>query len=768
MIDRSHLYVLMALACLLLSGLAIRIPHLADPPLEFHATRQYRSALMARGYVVRSLKGYSAAELNAIRAAAAGQMPVEPPVLEHAAALAYRVMGREALWIPRLMSVLAWVLGALAIWWLVVPRCDPATGTLRADDVRAPSSTAVATRGIRLVPASRALAGLAAVAVYLFLPFGRPASQAFQPDALMTALAAASLAAVAWRHRVPSIGSRLVAILLAAAGVFIKPMAVFFILPAALVLSISRRGCLRSVLRFAVWTAAAVAPAVAWYIWVAFTSPSTFEDRFFPQLLTRAVFWSDWLKMIDRVVTWPMFVLALAGVAVAERDTRRVLAAAWTGYVAFGLLFTHHIHTHDYYSLPLITLVAWSIGALVHGVWPGAQRDLVGRARLTTQPTKLVPPALVLVLVAAAIAWAWRTPPYPADPRSASEVVRYERIGRLVNHSTRVISLDGNYALPLNYHGLLMAGNLPLSIDRGVSALAGRSATAEAESELAGSSAEFFVATLQPEFEVRSDLRELLNERYPLIERDGKASSWRYVVYDLRRTRVSLSPDRMSAFAGTAPRDRARADAGPDLTASATGPVQTVKLWAAAGVRWHLAVPRPDLVDVSPIDGIGPAIVSIAARVAAADADNGIEIVAYRAGQPEPSGSVKLRVRTFRADKPSAPEGAVDAPGDPVVLGDTPVLLAGWAIDDVGLRRISVEYQNQAGAVVPLGDAVRRGPRRDVAAAHPTAFDIYNCAWTFTLRPDMLPTEPLPLVLHVYAEDTDGLRTEIGTRTVKR
>lgn len=768
MVDRSHVYARIGLACLLLFGLAIRIPHLTDPPLEFHPTRQYRSALMARGLVVRSLKGYSAGELNAIRAAAATEAPIEPPVFEHAAALAYRIMGREALWIPRLMGVTVWVLGALAIWWLVVRGNRPTTDTPADDDARAPSSGMGSTRGIPFQQDLRPLAGLVAVAVYLFLPYGRPASQAFQPDALMTALTTGALAALAWRHRAPSIGSGFVALLLAAAAVFIKPMAVFFILPVALVLSVSRYGFFRGASRFTAWTAAVVAPATAWYIYVALSFPSTFEDRFFPQLLTRAVFWTGWLTMIDRVVTWPMCALALAGIAFAERHTRRVLVAAWMGYVAFGLLFTHHIQTHDYYSLPLITLVAWSIGALVNGVWPSGRRDSEAHATLQVQGAMLRSVALVLVPVAAAMAWAWRTPPYEADPGSIVEAARYERIGRLVNHSTRVVSLDGNYAVPLNYHGLLVASNLPLSFDRAISTLAGRSVTAEAEAELAGRDADFFVATHQPEFDARPDLRALLDTRYPLIERDGTARSWHYLVYDLRRSRIVFTPERMSAFARLPPLDRARGNAGPGPTAPAAGPVNTVKLWTAAGSGWRLVVSRPDLVDVSPLEGTGPAVVSVAARASAAEAETSVEILAYGEGDTEPSGSLKLRVRAFRASKPVAPFGFVDAPGDPVILRNSPVVFMGWAVDDLGLRRIWVEYQNRAGAIVSLGEAVRSGSRPDIASAYPAAFDVYNCAWTFTLHPGMLRNESLPLVLRFYVEDTDGLRKEIGTRTVRR
>lgn len=351
---RAHRSVRLALWGLLFAGTLIRLPHLVAPPLEFHATRQYRSAALARGYVIDALPGYSAQEHRAAVLLAAQMAPIEPPVFENAAALLYRMAGREALWMPRLLGVLAWTGGAVAMWWLVAPLLG-------------------------------ALAGLAAVAVFLFLPYGVPASQAFQPDGLMTVLTVAAIAASFRRHCHPSTRAARVATLVAAAAVFIKPMAAFFVLPVEVSLSTSRDGWLRGLRRSALWAAAVAMLAAAWYVYVTMTSASVFEDRFFPQLLTRSVFWTDWLRMIERVVPWPALVLAILGVITARGATRRGLLAAWMGYVTYGLLFSYHIHTHDYYSLPLIPLVGWSVGALVSAVWarrcPAGPRHGRSRAR---------------------------------------------------------------------------------------------------------------------------------------------------------------------------------------------------------------------------------------------------------------------------------------------------------------------------------------------------------------------------------------------------
>jgi hypothetical protein len=491
------------LAGVVLAGIAIRIPHLDEPPLQFHPTRQYRSALMARGYVVDMLHNLSPAELAAVKNAAAAQEAIEPPVFEHAAAILYRLAGQEALWIPRLFGALVWVFGAFPIWWLA--------RSVRED---------------RRHPGMADAGGLTAVAVYLLLPFGATASQAFQPDAIMTALIAASLGALTWHYRRRSGTTLVTSSGLAALAAFIKPMALFFILPPALVLAVGRVGFWQGARRWAAWTIFVAAPTVTWYVYIAVTAPSVLRDRFFPQLLARQDFWADWVRMADRVATRPILLLALIGVVLTARATRGALVAASAGYVAFGMLFSYHIHTHDYYSLPLIPLGAWAIGALVQ--FGGSGRPSLPRTALSVGLR-----AAVVLLAVSAVMSAWRHRLYAPDPDAPRQAARYEQIGRLVNHSSRVITLDKFYGFGLAYHGRLVASNLPLGADRALSSLAGRSAVVDASRQLAAG--EFFVGTIQEELDALPALRNLLAQRYRLVARDGTAERWTYVVYDLQQ-----------------------------------------------------------------------------------------------------------------------------------------------------------------------------------------------------------------------------------------
>ena len=123
---------------------------------------------------------------------------------------------------------------------------------------------------------------------------------------------------------------------------------------------------------------------------------------------------------------------------------------------------------------------------------------------------------------------------FVAERELEARVRLYERIGAVVDHSTKVASLDGDYGFPLSYHGLLLAGNMPLGVDVAMARLNGLTLPPPAE-RLAGTHADFFVATSQQELDGQPDLLEALERGYPVVFRDGFRSRWRAVVYDLRQ-----------------------------------------------------------------------------------------------------------------------------------------------------------------------------------------------------------------------------------------
>ena len=102
----------MALLLLCVLALAVRI-HIAQLPMNFHPTRQYRSTLIARAHYLEGREHVSTEKLEVARENRRRQGQLEPPVMELLACLAYFVAGDEHLWIPRLLSSIFWVIGGV-------------------------------------------------------------------------------------------------------------------------------------------------------------------------------------------------------------------------------------------------------------------------------------------------------------------------------------------------------------------------------------------------------------------------------------------------------------------------------------------------------------------------------------------------------------------------------------------------------------------------------------------------------------------------------
>ena len=623
--------------------------------------------------------------------------------MEVLASVVYRLIGREDVAWARSLAVAAWTLGGLAVFRLTVQLLSGP-------------------------------AAVAAVAVWAFVPFGITASQSFQPDPLMTSLIVLTLATVvsAERRRTPW---RIVLFgVCLAATLAVKVVAGFLLGPALVAVTLLGTGSLRDKAVTSVVALLAALPA-GWYY---STLPLATDYGPFLQLLREPAFWQGWSGIVHHVVSWPLLVAALAGAAVATGELRRLLVALSAGYIAFGIVFTHHIHTHDYYSLPLIPMVALGVGALV---------DRIGRMLSGTAPAAVAAAVSVGLLAwgGAAVAAAQSSGRHAAHIAKAAG---YARIGAVVNHSPKVLSLDEEYGLALNYHGHVVSSHWPDSGDLAMLSLTGGQRE-PAEERLRASGADFFVCTSQAQMEAQPDLKAALEGRHPLLAREGEPDRWAFVVYDLRRGVLSATPANLSFFSHVG---------GPAAAA------ETVSLYAAPGARWIVQVPPEGVVSVTPSEGTGPATLRVTAAPLNAVVDRTVTITIH--SPTDGSSSFEVRIRGV-AGLNQPPFGFVDAPPDPITLGDTPIVLQGWALDDTSMKRVWVGYSGPAGEVISLGEARREGRRPDLAAAFPTAHDLFKAAWAFTLQPSAIRDVPRPIRLQFFAEDGSGHRTGIGTRTVQ-
>jgi hypothetical protein len=418
--SRSLAVAALAISIAVLAVLA-RWDHINASAFDFAEARQFHYETLARGYYVLDFGGGPAWQKQVMRARLREAAPIELPILPYATAIIYRLAGGEHLWIPRLMSSLFWIAGALVLYLL--------------------------TRRF-----TRPWAALVAVAFYVFLPFAVVASTSFQPDPLMVMLILASILAIV-RHHERSTRQRFFGALVAsAAAVFIKPgIATFFIFPTFAALAVVRAGARRAFLRpsFYIFPALSFLPAAGLYLFSAISGQfvqGKIRGSVNPSLLFESIFWHGWLDMIRTVLRPPFFgegfallvlVVAACGILFARtRALRAILLALWGGYVLFGLIIDNYVSTHDYYSLPLVPIAALSLASVTD-----ALGDRLGRP-LSRRPVQVAVAALLAVVLAGGLAANGANLGLPAvNSAHDRRIPEYKYIGRLVNHTSSALLL---------------------------------------------------------------------------------------------------------------------------------------------------------------------------------------------------------------------------------------------------------------------------------------------------------------------------------------
>jgi Dolichyl-phosphate-mannose-protein mannosyltransferase len=399
------------------AALLARWDHINASPFDFAEARQVHYETLTRAYYVLDFGGSPDWQKRVMRVRLRDSPPPEVPILPYATAIIYRLVGGEHLWIPRLLSSLFWIVGALLLYLLTTRFTRP-------------------------------WAALIAIAFYLFLPFPLVASTSFQPDPLMVMLIIASILAIVRHHERPTRQRFVGALVVSAAAVFIKVgIAAFFVIPTFAALAVVRSGLKRALLQpsFYAFPVLSFLPAAGLYISGQFAQ-GKIDQSVNPPLLFESIFWRGWLDMIKTVLRAPFFadrsallmlVVAACGILLARaRAQRAILLALWGGYALFGLTFDNHVSTHDYYSLPLIPIVAFSLASVASALGDRLRRPLSRR------PLQVAVAALVAVLLAGGLTAEGSNlglPPVNSAPDR--RIPEYKYIGRLLHHSSSVLLL---------------------------------------------------------------------------------------------------------------------------------------------------------------------------------------------------------------------------------------------------------------------------------------------------------------------------------------
>jgi hypothetical protein len=124
------------------------------------------------------------------------------------------------------------------------------------------------------------------------------------------------------------------------------------------------------------------------------------------------------------------------------------------------------------------------------------------------------------------------------------------------------------------------------------------------------------------------------------------------------------------------------------------------------------------------------------------------------------------------------PSGAVDTPADGANVSGS-IAVTGWAIDDIGIARVTICREAIAGenvgpnafcgpSQVYLGDAVTvEDARPDIEVYSPTTPLNYRAGWGFLVLTNMLPNQGTgTFTLHMRAFDLEGQQNLLGFRTI--
>ena len=473
-------------------GLAIRVYDLFDAPLDFHPTRQMHSVLIARGMYYQQRSDVPEWQRQMAYNQWQKEPHPEPQLLERLTAITYRILGHEALWVPRLYSILFWMAGALGLYLL-------ANEIIGRDGA------------------------LVALIYFLFLPYGAIASRSFQPDPLMVSLLVFTLLAIVRWQKQPDWKHTLAAGILGGLAILVKTVAVFFVAGAWIGLLFSTYSLKEMLRNRKIWAAAVLSllPYACFFVYGTYIQgflQSEFSLRFFPQLWKDPVFYLQWNSELSSVVGFEWFLAALVCSLLVRGKARSLLLGLWAGYFLYGMGFAYHISTHDYYQLPLIPLVALGLGA-------GAQTVLGSLQGRRIVKTTLV--AGVLLFFVVLKAWDVRV----ALKRNSyeNEIIFWQRLGERLGQDVSVVGLLQDSGARLAYWGWVEADDWLTSGDLNVRELAGNEVDVPQLFERTVEGKDYFVVTLLDELDRQPRLKELLSH-YALIEETGDT-----LIYDLRQ-----------------------------------------------------------------------------------------------------------------------------------------------------------------------------------------------------------------------------------------
>jgi hypothetical protein len=491
LIMHKHRLWKVGLLLLFLSALAVRIYNLNAPGIL--PEREFRSMFFARAHYynrIDTIPGWQK-EINQISLDKLGLL--EPPILENFVGELYVFAGGEYIQIARILGSIFWLIGGFFLFMI-------------ARKLFSISAAFIAT------------------AYYLFVPLGILTSRSFQPDSLMIMLFLMSLFAIFWYNDKPTRFRVIAAASISALTLLVKPLPLFSIFAAFIAFSIYRKGWRRFIdFHFIIYSFITILPIALYYGYGLFGAgflDTQADMSFRPNLLIHREFWENWLIVAVGSVGITALISGFLGWSlVRDKLQRLLLTALWISYVIFGLVFTHHIHTHSYYHLQLVVIIALSFGPLIGLLTEHFKVETANWFR----PFIIVPILIVILFFNVRDVRAGLNAPSFESDQLAQE------IGELVKHSSHLVLVSRHYGQSLEFYGRLSGAPWSKAIEYWLYRSPGeRELSIQERLNNLGYAPDYFIITDFTGFNNRHpDLKEYLSANCTIF-----AESDQYVIYN--------------------------------------------------------------------------------------------------------------------------------------------------------------------------------------------------------------------------------------------
>jgi hypothetical protein len=315
--------------------------------------------------------------------------------------------------------------------------------------------------------------------------------------------------------------------LLSGLAIFVKTVAIFPLLGVFALVLLITRGLKHTLKDPQVWALAILTalPAALFLIdsiYISKNSNLSADLRFFPSFWIDPSFYVRWKNMIGNTLGFGSFLAALLGIFLAKSGKdRSMLLGLLFGYLAYGLVFSYHIVTHNYYQLPLFVFVSLSLAVVGKAVF-----RYLAEINGDSNFARLAVIGVILIGIGFEM-WNVRVDLVRNNYRNEPQF--WADLGNKLGRTSSVVGLTQDYGNRLAYWGWKITEQWPTTGDQNLRELAGKAKTFDEIFAERIEGKQYFVITNFNQFDSQPDLKDKLFSTYPIVEQNSE-----YIIFDLQ------------------------------------------------------------------------------------------------------------------------------------------------------------------------------------------------------------------------------------------